>query len=238
MKRFFGILLSLSILMGLLPSIAVYAGGDVSESRGHYSGVYQQNGDLSVCQHAVTAWEETKAPVGFEEGQWTLFCSDCGEAISTAPIYNTFGFGDEANADKTLIGFGEGVAPDELMAHFGKLGYEVVITDTDGNEADFVGTGILVSFGDTVYIVIVKGDIYSDGNIDIFDLMSLMDHVNGDAILEGVFLTAGLVYNEEEADIFDLMTLMDHVNGDAMIDPATPPSSYPQPPETESRDRS
>ena len=143
----------------------------------------------------------------------------CHETLATETIYNSFGFGEEDNTEKNLTGLGENVSPDELAAHFGNMGHEVTITDMDGNEADYIGTGINVSFGQTVYVVIVKGDVYSDGSVDIFDLMSVLDHVNGDVMLEGVFLTAGLVYNEEEADIFDLMSVLDHVNGDVLIDP-------------------
>ena len=169
--------------------------------------------------HTAGEWTVTVPPVGFEAGERVKTCTTCGETLVTEAIYHSFGLGDETNADKTLTGLGEGVSPDELTAHFGNLGYEVTITDADGKEADYVGTGIRVTVGEETYEIIVKGDVYSDGNIDIFDLMSLLDHVNGDAMLEGVYMTAGLVYNEEEVDIFDLMTLLDHVNGDALIAP-------------------
>ena len=47
----------------------------------------------------------------------------------------------------------------------------------------------------------------------------MLDHVNGDTELEGVYEKAGLVVNEEEIDIFDTLAVLDHVNGDASINP-------------------
>jgi len=171
------------------------------------------------CAHTDCEWTVTVPAVGFEAGEKGQICTECGEVLTTEIYYNLFGLGEEDNVNKTLTGLGEGVSPDELTAHFGNLGHEVVITDADGNVADYVGTGTKVTVGEETYEVVVKGDIYSDGAVDIFDLMSLLDHANGDATLEGVYMTAGLVYNEEEVDIFDLMTLLDHVNGDALITP-------------------
>jgi len=171
------------------------------------------------CIHAVCEWIVTTPAVGFEAGERIKVCTACGETRASEIYYNSFGLGDEANTDMILTGLGEGVSSDVLSAHFGNLGYDVTITDADGYETDVVGTGTRVHVGWGTYEVIVKGDVYSDGYIDIFDLMSLLDHVNGDAMLEGVYMAAGLVYNEEEVDIFDLMTLLDHVNGDSLIAP-------------------
>ncbi|MBQ4065643.1 MAG: hypothetical protein IJD10_06045, partial [Clostridia bacterium] len=224
MKRFFGILLSLSILIGLIPSALVSAIGDATMSFRRYQETKMLANHASLCQHTAFAWEVTDVPVGLEAGVMSKICSDCGETLSTLTVYNLFGLGDEANADKTLTGIGENVSPDELTAHFGNLGYRVTVTDMDGNEADCVGTGSKVSLDGDVYEVILKGDASGDGAIDLFDLMALLDHVNGDSTLEGVFMTAGLIVNEEEVDLFDLMTLLDHINGDCILEPSASPS--------------
>jgi len=47
-----------------------------------------------------------------------------------------------------------------------------------------LGTGSKVTVCNETYEVVVKGDTGGDGFIDIFDLISLMDHVNGDSTIE------------------------------------------------------
>jgi len=121
------------------------------------------------------------------------------------------------NSDSTLTGLSEQVTPDTLKAHYTNLGYDVTVTDKDGNDAEFVGTGSKVTVGSEVYEVVVKGDISGDGMIDIFDLSNLLGGVNGEYELEGVFKKACLIVNEEEPDIFDLTALLSHVNGDSVI---------------------
>ncbi|MBQ4065396.1 MAG: hypothetical protein IJD10_04790 [Clostridia bacterium] len=171
------------------------------------------------CSHAEGEWTVTVPPVGFEAGEKAQICTACGETLATEVIYNTFGLGDEGNTDKVLIGIFSEVTSDELKEHYSSLGYDVTITDMDGNETDVVGTGTKVTVGGETYEVVIKGDITGDGVIDIFDLSSLLSGVNGEFELEGVFKKAGLIVNEEEPDIFDLTALLSHVNGDDSIDP-------------------
>ena len=68
-----------------------------------------------------------------------------------------------------------------------------------------------------MYSTVISGDTTGDGEIDIFDFLNMLDHVNGDVVLEGAYEKAGLVVNDVEIDIFDVFAVLDHVNGDINI---------------------
>ena len=78
-------------------------------------------------------------------------------------------------------------------------------------------TGGYVRYAGESYEIIIAGDTTGDGEIDIFDILQMLDHVNGDLKLTGIFEKAGLVVNTDEIDIFDALAVLDHVNGDANI---------------------
>lgn len=67
--------------------------------------------------------------------------------------------------------------------------------------------------------LLLIGDTTGDGEIDIFDILEMLDYVNGDIILSGIYKQAGLIVNEEDIDIFDALAVLDHINGDASINP-------------------
>ncbi|MBQ4065298.1 MAG: hypothetical protein IJD10_04300, partial [Clostridia bacterium] len=237
MKRFFGILLSLSILVGFIPSIVVYAGDDVMTRFSNYSSVYKQSGAsvyaTSACEHTTGEWTVTTEPYAFLPGVKSRICTQCGETVETAAVYNTFGLGEEGNVDKLITGVFSEVTPDALTAHFRNAGYEVTVVGANGEETELVGTGSKVICDGEEYQVVIRGEVTGDGVIDIFDLTGLLSFVNGNDSLDGVYKKAGLVSNVEEVDIFDLTKLLGHVSGDASIEPPTPPSSDTNSPETD-----
>ncbi len=184
----------------------------------------------SVCESEVTRtiektshtegdWIVSKEATAFEEGVKELYCSVCETVIKTESIPMTdesFGYSEESE-EKLIVGLPECVTPDMLIAHYDNMGLKVTVTDAEGEAVEYVGTGCKVYFGDVEYTVVLKGDTTGDGIIDIFDMLSMLDYINGEGTLEGAYKEAGLVVNEEEIDIFDALTLLDHVNGDASI---------------------
>jgi hypothetical protein len=58
-----------------------------------------------------------------------------------------------------------------------------------------------------------KGDIGFDGSIDLFDLLAVLDHINGTVPLSGDSLFAADVNGDGEVDLFDLLAILDHING-------------------------
>ena len=186
----------------------------------------------TVCKNEVTRtikkkshiegnWIVTKKASAFEEGKKELYCLICKKVIKTELIpmtKETFGY-SEGNEEKLIVGLPECVTPDMLIAHYNNMGISTNVTAADGQTVEYVGTGCKVYFGDVEYTVVLKGDTTGDGIIDIFDMLDMLDYINGEGQLDGVYKQAGLVVNEEEIDIFDILAVLDHVNGDTVINP-------------------
>ena len=62
------------------------------------------------------------------------------------------------------------------------------------------------------------GDINSDGQINIFDIMAVVDHILGRAFLDGGALLAADVNKDGQINIFDIMAMVDHIFGKALIE--------------------
>ena len=65
--------------------------------------------------------------------------------------------------------------------------------------------------------VIRKGDINGDGEIDIFDVRVILDHINGITMLESGAIAAADVTGDGEIDIFDVRAILDHIYGIKLI---------------------
>ena len=61
------------------------------------------------------------------------------------------------------------------------------------------------------------GDITGTGSINIFDLVALLDHLNGDTILTGDALIAADANGDGVVNIFDLVAILDHINGTTLL---------------------
>ena len=147
-------LLPVILLIGILTSVAAFAA------------------NASACDHTPGDWKVVTEPFAFLPGEKSRTCTQCGETVETAAVYNTFGLGDAGNVDKYITGVYSEVTPATLKEHFRKTGYEVTIVDANGAEPTLVSTGSKVIVGSDEYEVVVKGDVTGDGVIDIFDLFT------------------------------------------------------------------
>ncbi len=113
----------------------------------------------------------------------------------------------------TVTGIPEGTAVEDVIANFETGDVTVTVTTPDGMEADDVGTGYLLNVGDESYTIVIQGDVNGDAAVDIFDVISIMDHLNGDAELTGANLQAALsdIY-EAEPTVFDAISIVDQIN--------------------------
>ena len=60
---------------------------------------------------------------------------------------------------------------------------------------------------------VVKGDLNTDGRINIVDLMMCLHHVSGRTLLEGDALTAADINDDGKVNIVDLMRMLHYVSG-------------------------
>ncbi len=67
------------------------------------------------------------------------------------------------------------VSSDVVVNHWGEKGIDAQITNKDGENVDSanLGTGVIVTAGDTVYSVVMKGDVDGTGVVDSTDYIRL-----------------------------------------------------------------
>ena len=166
--------------------------------------------------HQAGEWEVITAATLLTEGVKVKHCEICGDEVErevipalTDDLGLTF---DPTN--EILRGVPEEMTPDELIAHYEELGLTVTVTDADGNEPDLIGTGCIVSVNGEEFTVIVNGDVTGDGEIDVFDLFAMTDHLNDEEELTGVYFIAACYLGNEEFDLFDLFAVQAHINQD------------------------
>lgn len=130
----------------------------------------------------------------------------------------------------TADGIPEGTSAQELTEYFGADGEEVKLLDANGQETDTATTGCTLQVGDETYEVVVRGDVDGNGEIDMDDMFSIIDHMNGENDLDGAYKKAGCVvqseYDEEagsdadadrDIDLDDLFAEADYINTGSFV---------------------
>jgi len=184
-------------------------------------GGYSTSYDITIS-HNESDWITTTTATMFNEGLQVKKCTCCGKIVETKVVpmlVDDSGIIVDPN-EYLIYNIPEYLfTSDAIITHYNELGCRIKILDSSSSATDCVMTGGYVMYAGTKYSAVIFGDTTGDGEIDIFDILGMLDHVNGDIELEGVYERAGLVVNEEEIDIFDTLAVLDHVNGDASINP-------------------
>ena len=96
------------------------------------------------------------------------------------------------------------------------------IVDVSGNSVTFAtfrtDNNSVIDNYTVVKEAIKKGDLNNDGEIDIFDVQRLLNHIYGIADLQGAAVLAGDINGDGVVDIFDVQRLLNHIYG---INPIT-----------------
>ena len=169
---------------------------------------------IGKVPHEEGEWIIKKEASAFEEGVKELHCSICEEVIKTESIpmtEETFGYSEDS-VEKKIVGLPERVTSDMLKAHYLNMGLVISIVNTGSQAEKYVGTGDKVLFGEDEYSVILRGDTTGDGVIDIFDLYSILDHINSVNLLKDDYYKAGCVCLNDDIDIFDFYSELDYIN--------------------------
>lgn len=171
-----------------------------------------------TISHDLTDWQTTSEPTLFDEGISVKRCRSCGQIIETKILPMLV---DESGIVIDSEGRMISHIPDTLFSsealvkHYRDLGCRVKVLNSEANDSTNVMTGGYVMYAGQKYSSVIFGDVTGEGEIDIFDTASMLDHVNGREDLDGVYKKAGLIVNEDEIDIFDTAAVLDYVNGKA-----------------------
>ena len=112
------------------------------------------------------------------------------------------------------------MTPREIVSHFENANIEIVTPDGNVVSADSkVGTGCKVVVKNeedgttsSELSIAVKGDVTGRGEVDVFDMVKLFNHVTAVSPLEEVYLKAALIDNNNEINIVDLVMLFNAIN--------------------------
>lgn len=91
---------------------------------------------------------------------------------------------------------------------------EISLCDKEGNyltDSDIVVTGMTLDHVDD-YTVIIKGDVNCDGVVDVFDALSLKNHIMRGMYLPKECIAAGCFYSDTP-DSFDYLVIKNHTFG-------------------------
>ena len=110
-------------------------------------------------------------------------------------------------------GFADQVTAEEMIAYYKELGLTATVTQPEGVISDYIGTGSILNVGGRTFTVVVKGDVDGTGEVDVFDVFAMLNHLNAENTLEGVYYKAACVSGETEFSILDLYGVLDYANG-------------------------
>lgn len=163
--------------------------------------------------------ETTVGKIGFQLGN----CISEGEAFDVEVVKASIKIGSKEYSLVDLVGthsvsarddgYGN-VASIEIMASSGKFKTAIVEAETTTTTTTSTTTATTTSLTTSTVTEVLYGDINSDGKIDNADLVSLSQHLIGEAVLEGKALTAADVALSGVVDIADLALLKQHIMGD------------------------
>jgi len=84
---------------------------------------------------------------------------------------------------------------------------------TEGN----VGTGDKIQIDGNTYIIIKKGDVNGDGNVNIVDVVNMLNHITGTIQLDNFGINAGKIKSSENISIVDVVIVLNNITGKESI---------------------
>jgi len=102
------------------------------------------------------------------------------------------------------------VSSDVVVNHFREKGIETQVTDKNGKELESanLGTGVVVKAGDTVYKVVMKGDVDGSGVVDSTDYLRLKKVFLGDLPTpEGIYMYSADMDQNARIDATDYLQI-------------------------------
>ena len=182
---------------------------------------------VDALGHTEGKWVVTKeAEVGVA-GEETLYCAVCGDVIDTREIPAMRAYFKAAEGSNIVVDKERGIIYG-LEEFFYDLEDYV---DYEGGEVEYeyFGTGTVVNFivdGEVYesYTVVIFGDLYGDGVVDLFDYSVLTAIINGDIeVEEGTPLYLAADVNADSVvDGYDLSVISAYINGDTVISQVPP----------------
>ncbi|MBQ4065222.1 MAG: hypothetical protein IJD10_03905, partial [Clostridia bacterium] len=88
MKKQISLLLLIAMLIGMVPGVLAFAESSGFSEIGLNASLYDAE-NASACEHTTGEWTVTTEPYAFLPGVKSRICTQCGETVETAVVYNT-----------------------------------------------------------------------------------------------------------------------------------------------------
>ena len=116
------------------------------------------------------------------------------------------------NTDTYVVtGMKEETTSMQVINYYGAKGYAVTVISPDGTVVQEVGTGCVIKLDGKSHSVVIQGDVDGDATIGLYDLYLLLDYINGEESIEGVYHQAGCVTGSDDIELFDLLSEVDYI---------------------------
>lgn len=158
---------------------------------------------VSCGNHEYSDYTQSQSPSMDGAGVNMRSCIHCGCAeYSHEDAYSMNGY---------IYHFEAGTTMEEMIAFFSEKGMTVTMDDFEAT--DCAATGYTLHYAGKEYQIVIHGDTDGDAAVTIFDLLDVLDHINGVAKLTGAALEASLSDSyESEPTIFDAIAIADQIN--------------------------
>ncbi len=107
-----------------------------------------------------------------------------------------------------------GLKLNDIKATYGDT---AVVKKADGSEltstSTRIGTGFTIHVDNTIYTVIVKGDVDGNGRIALADINAVVKHLNGTSTLTGAYFSAACTGTSSRLSMRDINTILKLING-------------------------
>ena len=91
------------------------------------------------------------------------------------------------------------------------------VAGTSSPATNLANSGVITAVFPATGTARKPGDVTGDGTLDLFDILAIINHINGDIILTGDALIAADVNNNGTIDLFDILAIINHINGDILL---------------------
>ncbi len=150
------------------------------------------------CGYATEKVEHTFTDMSDDVFYWTE--CDCGYA--TEKVQHTFS-NVVIELGTTLAGIKE------------TYGETAVVKKADGTVVSTgrIGTGYTIHVDNAVYTAILKGDVTGDGRIDMKDINTMLEHLQGKSLLTGAYFAAACTGTSNRPSMRDVNAILAIVKG-------------------------
>ena len=169
--------------------------------------------------HKEDEWHTIETESMFGYGKMVRKCSVCGKVLETKTIPtldNQSSFEIDVE-NRYILHIPDSLSVAYIENYFASLGQKVKVIKQNGQNGTIIGTSGEAVCDGIKYTIVIYGDVDGNGEVDIFDIFDMINHINEDYVLEGANKKAGILYGGDDIGIFDLYGVIDYVNGEGDI---------------------